>query len=109
MKTIKKRFRKGTALLLACTMMAGVVTAMPGNIATVKAASEEPSVTAYATKDQLMDGTFAPDGEGKSTAVAKLIFGKNSSDNPQEWYILGKDSGVSRDNTIIFATDAIKK
>lgn len=108
MKTIKKRFRKGTALLLACTMMAGVVTAMPGNIATVKAASEEPSVTAYATKDQLMDGTFAPDGEGKSTTVAKLIFGKNSSDNPQEWYILGKDSGVSGDNTIIFATDTFK-
>ena len=109
MKTIKKRFRKGTALILAFTMMAGLVTAMPGNIATVKAAGETPSVTAYATKTQLMDGTFAPDSEGKSTTVGKLIFGKNSSGNPQEWYILGKDNVVLGDNTIIFATDTIKK
>ena len=107
MKTIKKRFRKGTALLLACTMMAGLVTAMPGNIATVKAAGETPSVIAYATKTQLMDGTFAPDSEGKSTTVGKLVFGKNSSGNPQEWYILGNDGGVSGDNTILFAASSI--
>ena len=80
MKTIKKRFRKGTALLLACTMMAGVVTAMPGNIVNVKAATVDPSVTAYATKAQLMDGTFAPDStSGIAANIGKLAFGKNSS------------------------------
>ena len=109
MKTIKKRFRKGTALLLACTMMAGVVTAMPGNIANVKAATVDPSVTAYATKDQLNGNTFTPDQDGYSDTIAKLVFGKNSSGNPQEWYILGHDSEVSGENTILFATGPIKK
>lgn len=107
MKTIKKRFRRGMALFLSFTMMAGVVTAMPGNIATVKAASEEPSVTAYATKDQLNGNTFTPGGDGKSNTIGKLVFGKNSSGNPQEWYILGNDSGVSGDNTILFAASSI--
>lgn len=109
MKTIKKRFRKGTALLLACTLMAGVVTAMPGNIVNVKAATVDPSVTAYATKDQLNGNTFTPDQDGYSDTIAKLVFGKNSSGNPQEWYILGHDSEVSGENTILFATGPIKK
>ena len=107
MKTIKRRFRKGTALLLACTMMAGLVTAMPGNIVNVKAATVDPSVTAYATKDQLNGNTFTPGGDGKSNTIGKLVFGKNSSGNPQEWYILGNDSGVSGDNTILFAASSI--
>ncbi|MGN0246765.1 MAG: bacterial Ig-like domain-containing protein [Lachnospiraceae bacterium] len=107
MKTIKKRFRKGIALLLACTMMAGVVTAMPGNIVNVKAATVDPSVTAYATKAQLNGDTFTPGGDGKSDTIGKLVFGKNSSGNPQEWYILGKDTGVSGENTILFAASSI--
>ena len=36
-----------------------------------------------------------------------LIIGKNSSGSAQEWYILGKDTGVSGDNTIIFAASPI--
>ena len=109
MKTIKRRFRKGTALILAFTMMAGLVTAMPGNIATVKAAGETPSVTAYATKDQLNGTIFTPNSAGKSNTIAKLVFGKNSSGNPQEWYILGHDSEVSGENTILFAAGPIKE
>lgn len=109
MKTIKKRFRKGTALLLACTMMAGLVTAMPGNIVNVKAATEEPSVTAYATKDQLNSNIFTPNSAGKSNTIAKLVFGKNNSGNPQEWYILGHDNDVSGENTILFAAGPIKE
>ena len=69
-----------------------------------------PSVSAYATKAQLMDGTFAPNStSGTATNIGKLVFGKNSSGKPQEWYILGADSGVSggNNNTIIFAASPI--
>ncbi|MGN0722346.1 MAG: DUF6273 domain-containing protein, partial [Anaerovoracaceae bacterium] len=64
--------------------------------------------TAYATKEQLMDGTFAPDSNGNAATIGKLAFGKNSSRQAQEWYILGKDSGVTGDNTILFAASPIK-
>ena len=69
----------------------------------------QPSVTAFATKDQLMDKTFKPDPNGEATTNGKLVFGKNSSKKPQEWYILGADSEVSggTNNTIIFAASPI--
>ena len=66
-----------------------------------------PSVSAYATKVQLMDDTFAPDSSGNAMNIGKLVFGKNSEGKSQEWYILGKDIGVSGDNTIIFAASPI--
>ena len=110
MKSIKKKFKKGTAMLLAGTMMAGLVTVMPQSAIRVKAAGTAPGVSAYATKEQLMDGTFAPDTNGNATNIGKLVFGKKSDGTtPQEWYILGADSGVTggTDNTIIFATSPI--
>ena len=69
--------------------------------------SGTPSVSAYATKAQLMDNTFAPNLSGNATNIGKLVFGKNSESNSQEWYILGKDEGVTGDNTIIFAASPI--
>ena len=107
MKSIKKKFKKGTALLLVCTMMTGLVTVMPQSAIRVKAAGTAPGVSAYATKEQLMDGTFAPDSSGNATNIGKLVFGKNSSGTAQQWYILGKDTGVTGDNTIIFAASPI--
>ena len=71
------------------------------------AASSTPSVTAYATKKQLMDNTFAPNSSGTAAKIGKLVFGKNSSGQPQEWYILGQDTGVTEDNTVIFAASPI--
>ena len=71
------------------------------------AASSTPSVTAYATKKQLMDGTFAPNSNVTASNIGKLVFGKNSSGQPQEWYILDKDDGVAGDNTVIFAASPI--
>ncbi len=50
---------------------------------------------------------FEPDSNGNETNYGRLVFGKNSSGTPQEWYILGKDRGVSGDNTILFATSPI--
>ncbi len=112
MKAIRERFKKGTAVALTAALLAGLVPALPGATVSVKAAdgtTKSPSVSTYATKDQLMDGTFKPNSKGTAETVGKLVFGKNSDGNPQEWYILGADSGVSggKDNTIIFATSPI--
>lgn len=70
-------------------------------------AISEPSVTDYATKEQLMDDTFKPDyGTGIGTNIGKLIFGKNSKGEAQEWYILKKDYFATQ-NTLIFAASPI--
>lgn len=113
MMKLKHNFKKGMAFVLSLAMVAGLVPAMSGGADTVQAATgsgTEPSVTAYATKDQLMTA-FTPDANGTATTKGKLVFGKNSYRNPQEWYILGADSGVSggKDNTIIFAASPIAR
>ena len=112
MKKLKHNFKKGMAFVLSLAMVAGLVPAMSGGANKVQAAAgsgTEPSVTAFATKDQLMGDTFKPDSNGEATTIGKLVFGKNSDGNPQEWYILGADSKVSGDNTIIFASSPIAK
>ena len=113
MMKLEHNFKKGMALVLTLVMAAGLVPAMSDGADTVQAATgtgKEPSVTAYATKDQLMTA-FTPDANGTATTKGKLVFGKNSDGNPQEWYILGADSGVSggKDNTIIFAASPIAR
>ena len=93
---LKHNFKKGMALVLSLVMAAGLVPAMSGGANTVQAATgsgTEPSVSAYATKTQLMDGTFKPGADGTATNYGKLVLGKNSSGGAQEWYILGKDEG----------------
>ena len=110
MGKLKHNFKKGMAFVLSLAMVTGLALAMSGGANTVQAAAgtgTEPSVTAYATKDQLMDGTFKPKDDGTADNYGKLVFGKNSSGSAQEWYILGKDDGVSGDNTIIFAASPI--
>lgn len=109
MMKLKHNFKKGMAFVLSLAMVAGLVPAMSGGADTVQAATgsgTEPSVSAYATKDQLMTA-FNPDSNGNATTIGRLVFGKNSSGNAQEWYILGKDTSVSGDNTIIFAASPI--
>ena len=113
MKKLKHNFKKGMAFVLSLAMVAGLVPAMSGGANKVQAApgsGTEPSVSAYATKTQLMDGTFAPNADGTAVNYGKLVFGKKSDGTTaQEWYILGKDEGVSGDNTIIFAASPIAK
>lgn len=86
MKRWKHVFKKGMAFVLSLAMVAGLVLAMSGGANTVQAATgsgTEPSVTAYATKDQLMTA-FNPDSNGDATTIGKLVFGKNSSSVAQE-------------------------
>ncbi|MGN0533770.1 MAG: hypothetical protein ACI4IK_05350, partial [Eubacterium sp.] len=71
------------------------------------AETTEPSVSAYATKAKLMDDTFAPDEDGYDTNIGKLAFGVDEDGRVQNWYILGKDTGVNGDNTVIFADSSI--
>lgn len=112
MRRLKHNFKKGMAFVLSLAMVAGLVPAMSGGANTVQAATgsgTEPSVTAYATKDQLMTA-FTPDANGTATTKGKLVFGKKSDGTTaQEWYILGKDTGVSGDNTIIVAASPIAR
>lgn len=112
MRRLKHNFKKGMAFVLTFAMIAGLVPAMSGGANTVQAATgsgTEPSVTAYATKDQLMTA-FTPDANGTATTKGKLVFGKKSDGTTaQEWYILGKDTGVSGDNTIIVAASPIAR
>ena len=110
MKRFKHNFKKGMAFVLSLAMVAGLVPAMSGGANTVQAATgsgTEPSVTAYATKDQLMT-SFKPNSDVTAANYGKLVFGKKSDGTTaQEWYILEKDSGVIGDNTIIFAASPI--
>ncbi|MDD6207072.1 MAG: DUF6273 domain-containing protein, partial [Clostridiales bacterium] len=105
-RNLRERTRRLLAVFLCVCMGLTMLPAMPGNIVNVKAASVDPSVTAFATPSDLMDA-FKPDGNGQSTTIGKLVFGKNSNGDAQEWYILGKDNGVAGDNTIIFAANPI--
>lgn len=110
---MKKRnlMNRGIATLLSATMalslMVGIESTVVGNKMQVQAATVAPSVTAYATRTQLMDDTFAPGSNGRAVNTGKLVFGKNSDGNAQEWFVLGKDDGVDGDNTIIFAASPI--
>jgi len=66
----------------------------------------EISASAYASREQLMT-EFSTNSDGYSSNTGKIIFGKNSASKPQEWYVLGKDSGVEGDNIAIFAASAL--
>lgn len=107
----KNRIKKGIAALLTgvltFSMTAGI---MPGNVLRVQAADtgSKPETVYYATKGELMDGTFAPDENGKAKKIAKLQFGNRKDGTrwlSQKWYILGADSGVQGDNTVLFAAE----
>ena len=98
MKRMKLKMKKGMARFLATIMVIGLLPMMPSDMATVHAA--EASTTAYATKEELMSWDY-------QNTVGKIVFGKDSSGNPMQWYILGSDSGVNGDNTVIFAASPI--
>ena len=107
--------RKILSTLLTLCM---VLTLVPTTAFADEGTGSTPSVSAYATKDQLKGVTFAPDSNGNATNIGKLVFGKKEETldeegnpeiySPAEWYILGEDNKVLVDNTIIFAANPIK-
>ena len=98
MKRMKSKMKKCMAKLLTAIMVIGLLPMIPNNMAMVHAA--EPSTTSYATKEELKNWAY-------TSTTGKIVFGKDSNGNAMEWYILGSDSGVSGDNTAIFATSHI--
>lgn len=75
MKAIKRKLKRGTALVLALAMSFGQFPLLPDkavNIQAQESTGNKPSVTAFATKDELMN-VFEADG--MNTTVGKIIFG----------------------------------
>ena len=96
--------------VLTFGMAAGIIPWGTETVLNVQAAEaiNEPSVTDYATREQLEDkDIFQPGNNGVGKNIGKLIFGKNSKGEAQEWYILGKDFFATQ-NTLIFAASPIK-
>ncbi len=113
---VNKRFKKGTALVLAAALVASLAPVLPG-IGTKSRAEDEgsniPSVQVYADVAKLTGSTFDPGSDGTSAeAVAKLKFGSTDASGTEkaiEWYILGPDENIDGEgsNIAIFATDII--
>ena len=104
---MKKKIKRGIAALSAAVMFLGLLPLTPDNTITVQAAGNEPSLAAYASKDQLMDNTFAPKADGTANNVCKIAFGHDENRSELQWYVLGKDDGVNGDNTVIFAASSL--
>ena len=129
-----KHARKATALILSVVMLLGVAPVIDlsndaGKAYAASGTQVSPSVTVYADKQQLMNFSTRSDGRG---SVGRIILGKrdvlnnikhNTSifANPDyraesvslrnsvcEWYVLGRDSWIDGDNTVIFAELPIK-
>ena len=87
----RNQMKKGIAALLsgvlAFGMTVGVIPGFEDSMQSVRAATGiAPSVTAYATKQQMMDGTFATmNNTGTASNIGVLAFGKNRAKKTQEW------------------------
>lgn len=115
MKKNRKSLWKKTALLLSAALLAGMAAGNGSDLGRVYAAGGAPSVTSFATKDELKT-KFSLDGmrDGVEDTVGRLRFGKNAYGESQIWYIAGTDSGIKRadgtaldDNIVLFAAEPI--
>lgn len=111
MKKNRKSLWKKTALLLSAALLAGMAAGNGSDLGKVYAAGNTPSVTSFATKDELKTKF---DCDGVDDTVGRLRFGKNAYKESQIWYIAGKDSGITGadgtlldDNIVLFAAEPI--
>lgn len=111
MKKNRKSLSKKTALLLSAALLAGMAAGNGSDLGRVYAAGGAPSVTSFATKDELQTEF---DCDGVDDIVGRLRFGKNAYKESQIWYIAGKDSGITGadgtlldDNIVLFAAEPI--
>ena len=84
-----------------------VITVLPVNTIAEGEQTTAPDVTVYATKEQMMYGTFAPKSDGTADIKARIQFGKDDIGRDYQWFILKADQGVEGDNTINFSMDFI--
>ena len=100
-KALKIKFKKSVALLLSLALSVGQFQVLPQKVIDVQAqesTGNKLSVTAFATKDELMT---AFEADGKNETIGKIVFGKDSEGSPLEWYVLGRDSGIEGENIAI--------
>ena len=76
--------------------------------------SKEPDLSVFATKDDLMTKFTPNSATGKSDNIAKIKLGRDATNaNLIEWYVLGKDDGITNDegevidNTVLFSVDTL--
>ena len=93
--------KRNAALLIISLLL--LITILPVSIyAEGEDTPDTPDVSVYATKEQMMDDTFAPNADGTAENIGIIEFGGNGN---LQWYILGKDTGVNGENTVIFAVN----
>ncbi len=90
-----KLFKKAVAVVLALALALGIAPGAIGGSIKAYAESATPSVSAYATKAQLTDGTFKPNSDGTAANIGRIKFGDKA------WYLLGGDGT----NVDVFAAD----
>ena len=92
-----------------------VITLLPVNtLADEDTYSKKPDLSVFATKDDLMT-KFTPNSTtGTSDNIAKIKLGRDATNASLiEWYVLGKDDGITNDegkvidNTVIFSVDTL--
>ena len=90
-----KLFNKAVAGVLTLALALGIAPAAIGGGIEAYADTATHSVSTYATKTQLTDGTFEPKADGTATNIGKIKFGGKA------WYLLGG----SGDNVDVFAAE----
>ena len=102
---MKKRIKRLIAGISVLAVAAGSVILSAFGL-NAGAASSEPTVTSFATKNQLMT-VF--DLDGNNDTVGLIYFGTmDYTDNTRLcWYIAGKDNGISGDNVILLVKDRV--
>ena len=102
---MKKLVKKLGAVISASAVAAAAII-FGTSVITVGAASSEPTVTSFATKNQLMT-VF--DLDGNNDTVGLIYFGTmDYTDNTRLcWYIAGKDNSISGDNVILLVKDRV--
>ncbi len=99
MKRRKINFKRAVSYLLTACMAVGIVFNAPANVVKAEAATVAPSAYSYASKAELATNY----GVGKPYA-ARVVFGKNTGGAPQEWFILGTETG---NDIVMFAVTPI--
>ena len=102
----RKRWKQGIAFVLSTVLTLGAVPILSKDVKVQAADSYRGTVTAYATKDELMND-YIPDQKGDQNKLDWVLWGKDKDGDPEKWYILGRDSGISGDNIAILAATPI--
>lgn len=104
----KGALKKGMRILLAGALILSGINISGHSLENVQAAaSNEPSVTRFATPSQLMSSF---DLDGIEDTVGKVYFGTGDGTKdgaPLQWYIAGRDSANSSDNIVLFSAQPL--